>query len=248
MRSQQFSQWTGSDIPAVYGLLVAMAVFFVVGFFGLATAIVQWFAWPISPAWIFALKPWQMLTYPFVHGNVLSLLFDAIIIYFFGGSLERAWGTPRFIAFFFLSGIVAGLTVLALTFLIPGLPGGLFVGMTGHFVGLFVAFAAINPYAQIYVYFLFPIQARWFALIGMLLELFTQRDYYGSTAAAIAAILMTALFSWAFTRGIKFGPRGGGGGPSLRDRFERWRQRQRMRTWQRKVSKIDKPEDLFKDR
>jgi membrane associated rhomboid family serine protease len=233
-------------MPAVYGLLVVMAVFFVVGFFGLSNEIVSWFAWPISPAWIYALKPWQMLTYSFVPGGIWALLFNAIILYFLGGSLERAWGTPRFIAFFFLSGIVAGLSVLALTFLIPSLPGGFFVGLTGHTVALFVAFAAINPYATIYFNFLIPIQARWFALIGTLLELFTQRDYYGSTLAAVVAIAMTALFSWAFTRGIRFGPRGGGGGPSLRDRFERWRQRQRMRAWQRKVSKIDKPEDLFK--
>jgi len=233
-------------MPAVYGLLVAMAVFFVVGFFGLGGDVARWFAWPISREWIFAREPWQMLTYPFVHTQVLALIFDAIIIFFFGGSLERAWGTPRFIAFFFLSGIVAGLTVLALTLLFPGLPGGLFVGLTGHFVGLFVAFAALNPYALIYIYFLFPIEARWFALIGVLLELFTQRDFYGSTLAALVSIAVSALFAWAFTRGIRFGPRGGGGGPSLRDRFERWRQRQRMRVWQRKVGKIDKPEDLFK--
>lgn len=177
---------------------------------------------------------------------MISLLVDGIVIFFFGGSLERAWGTPRFVAFYFLSGIVAGLTVLALSFLVPGIvPGGFFIGQIAHFVTLGVAFGALNPYAQVYIYFVIPVQARWLGVISVLLELFFNAPYYGGPIGAAVSISVTAAFAWYFTRGISFGSRGGRG-PGLKDRFEQWRQRQRMRSWQRKVTKIDKPEDLFK--
>jgi membrane associated rhomboid family serine protease len=196
--------------------------------------------------WLTQLKFWQMITFPFVHNSVFSLLFDAIVIFFFGGSLERAWGSARFVAFFFMCGIVAGLTVLGLTFL--GMPPGFFIGMTGHFVGLGVAFGALNPYARIYIYFVLPVEGRWLGVISIFLELFVNYGSYGSPINAVIAIGVSALFAWTFTRGFSFGPRGGGGGAGFKERFERWRQRQRMRAWQRKVSQIDKPEDLFKDK
>jgi membrane associated rhomboid family serine protease len=248
MRSRQFGDWTGSDTPAVYGLLVIMLVFFLTGFLvpGLGQELALWLGWPIDPSWFSQLRFWQMLTYGLVHLDFLSLLFDVIVVYFFGSVLERAWGTPRFLAFFFLTGIVAGLAAIGMQFVFPALHGGFFLGMTGRFVGLGVAFGALNPSARIYIYFVLPVEARWLGWISIALELFLNNRAYGSVPAAIVAIALSALFAVAFTRGIgfRFPPRGG---PGLRDRFERWRQRQRMRAWQRKVSKVDKPEDLFKN-
>ncbi len=245
MSSRRFSSWAGSDTPAVFGLLVIMSVFFVVGFFGLSEDLVTWLAWPISPQWLAHLRFWQMLSYPLVHVSFWNLIFDGMLIFFFGSPLERAWGTARFLSFFFLTGIVAGFTILALTFLFPGFPGAYFIGSSGHFVGLGIAFGALNPYARVYLYMVLPIEARWLGLISVALELFLNSGSYGSIPGALVAIAVSGLFAWFFTTGVHFGPRGGGG-PGIKDRFERWRQRQRMRAWQRKVSKIDKPEDLFK--
>jgi membrane associated rhomboid family serine protease len=248
MRSRRFGDWTGSDTPAVFGLLVIMLVFFAAGFLvsGLGQDLATWLGWPIDTRWFAQLRFWQILTYPLVHLDFWSMLFDAIVLFFFGSVLERAWGTPRFLAFFFLSGIIAGLAAIGMQFIIPSLPGGYFIGMTGHFVGLGVAYGAINPTARIYIYFVLPVEARWLGWISIALELFLNARSYGSIPAALVAIALSALFAVAFTRGFRFRFPGGGGGLGLRDRFERWRQRQRMRAWQRKVSKVDKPEDLFK--
>lgn len=250
MRSRQFGDWTGSDTPAVFGLLVIMLVFFATAFLmpGLGQDLLIWLGWPIDPQWFAHLRFWQMLTYPLVHLDFWSMLFDALVIFFFGSVLERSWGTLRFLAFFFLCGIVAGLAAIGMQFIFPNLPGGFFLGMTGHFVGLGVAYGLINPYARVYIFFVLPVEARWLGWISIALELFLNYHSYGSVPAALVAIALSALFALAFTRGINFRFPRGGGGPGLRDRFERWRQRQRMRAWQRKVSKVDKPEDLFKNR
>jgi len=251
MRSRQFGDWTGSDTPAVFGLLVIMLVFFAAGFLvpGLGQDLGAWLGWPIDPGWFAHLRFWQMLSYPLVHVGFWSMLWDALVIFFFGSVLERAWGSLRFLAFFFLSGIVAGLAAIGMQFLIPSLPGGFFLGMTGHFVTLGVAFSALAPDARFFLFFVLPLDGRWLGWISIALELFTNAAAYGSIPAALVAIALSALFAVGYTRGFgfRFPPRGGGG-LGLRDRFERWRQRQRMRAWQRKVSKVDKPEDLFKDR
>jgi len=247
MRGSPFASWTGSDIPAVWALIIVKFVFFAVDSLFPGAGVDELLAWVINPQWLTHVQPWQCITYSFVHGGgmggFLNLLFDLIVLIFFGSALERAWGSLRFVGFYFMCGIVSGLVVLGMTFL--GQPAGVFTGQTATFVGLGVAYGALNPYAEVYLWFILRIQARWLGLASAVLELLINHNAYGSLLTALLAITACCLFAWTFTRGISWRPRGGGG-PSLRERFERWRQRQRMRAWQRKVSKIDKPEDLFK--
>jgi membrane associated rhomboid family serine protease len=245
----RYNPYAGSDTPAIWALLSLMLAFFVIGFFGLMQDLIVWLGWQTVPDWFLQFRFWQMLTFPLVHNNILGLLFDALAIYFFGSPLERAWGTPRFVAFFFLSGIVAGMTVIGLNALSPALPGGFFAGAVTHFVSLGIAFGALNPSARIYIYFVIPVEARWLGIISAGLEFFLNYQAYGNKLSALIAIIVTAVFSYAFAAGrFDFRPRGGGGGrgPSIKERFDHWRMRQRMRGWQKKVSRIDKPDDLFK--
>src|ERR1700687_2549978 len=242
MRYGNYGAWTGSDTPGVYGLLAVMVVFFLLGFFGFEDVLLGLFTWSPSTAWLHGLQLWRPLTFPLVHTLGLGIVWDAIVLYFFGGSLERSWGTARFLAFFFLSGIVAGLGVLIVS-LLAGVEVSPLVGMAGSFVALVVAFAALNPYAPV-LFFFFPMEARWLGVISIALELFFNWGRYGSNIGALLAVGLVTLFAWAVaTHRFDIRGGGGGGGFNLKDRFERWRQRQRMRSWQRKVSKIDKPED-----
>ena len=41
--------------------------------------------------------PWQVVTYAFVHVNVLNWLFNMMMLYYFGAQLEEIWGERRFI-------------------------------------------------------------------------------------------------------------------------------------------------------
>ncbi len=63
------------------------------------------------------LRFWQPLTYLFLHGGILHLLFNMLFLWMFGSDLERTWGTHRFYVFFFVTGIGAGcINVLVKTF------------------------------------------------------------------------------------------------------------------------------------
>jgi membrane associated rhomboid family serine protease len=247
------------DTPGVMGLILGCVAFFLFEFIAgaahLGVSLVDVYAWQISPDWVSTLRLWQPLTYPFVHGEggFISLLFDCLLLYFFAGSLERAWGTARFLIFFFLSSVLNGSIILLLS-----LRNGFEPELTGLGPGIWltvtVAFATINPFAQIYLMMMFPIQARWIAWITIALDIFLYNGYYGGPIPGVLATAALTAFAYVFTSRdfrASFGGFGGGSGPrgpSLKERIERWQQRRRMRQWQKRVSKIDRPEDLFKDK
>ena len=54
-------------------------------------------------------RPWQYITYMFMHANIEHIFFNMFALWIFGNVLENVWGTRRFIIFYLLCGIGAGL-------------------------------------------------------------------------------------------------------------------------------------------
>jgi membrane associated rhomboid family serine protease len=57
--------------------------------------------------------PYQLITFMFMHGGILHLLFNMYALFLFGSILERVWGAERFLLFYLFTGVGAGLTQLA---------------------------------------------------------------------------------------------------------------------------------------
>jgi membrane associated rhomboid family serine protease len=57
-----------------------------------------------------AFKPYQLVTYMFMHGGIAHILFNMFALWMFGNSLENFWGPKRFLLFYFVCGIGAGIT------------------------------------------------------------------------------------------------------------------------------------------
>lgn len=53
--------------------------------------------------------PWQLVSYMFLHGGMGHIFFNMFALVSFGTILEREWGSGRFLLFYFLCGIGAGL-------------------------------------------------------------------------------------------------------------------------------------------
>ncbi len=87
---------------------------------------------------------WQLVTYMFLHGNILHILFNLLTLWFFGSPLERDWGTRRFLKFYFYCGIAAGVCVLVVNILL-GDWGTITLGASGAIFGVLVAFAVMYP-------------------------------------------------------------------------------------------------------
>ncbi len=116
---------------------------------------------------------WQVVTHMFLHAplpNIWHILFNMFALWMFGNALERAWGFRRFMIYYFVTGIGAGiLTVLAayLSAIFTGNQMDLIIpsiGASGAIYGLLLAFAMIFPEQPIFVFFL-PMPAKYAVIV-----------------------------------------------------------------------------------
>ena len=118
----------------------------------------------------FIYKPWQLVTCMFMHGSIGHLFFNMYTLYLFGSVLENIWGTRKFLTFYFVTGIGAGL----FNILIQHLTGNfaLMIGASGAIYGVLMGYAMLYPDSILTL--LFPpvsLKAKWFVLIFAGIEL-----------------------------------------------------------------------------
>lgn len=108
-------------------------------------------------------RPWGVLTYMFVHGGFMHVLFNMLAVFFFGPPLERAMGGRAFLRYYLICGAGAALTSILLIQII-GTP--IVIGASGAVFGVMLAFAWRWPDAPIYVWAILPVKAKY--MVGIL--------------------------------------------------------------------------------
>ena len=125
---------------------------------------------------------WQLVSYGFLHGGLAHLFFNMFALYMFGVPIERAWGTKRFLQFYFVCMIGAGLVQLA----VAHLAGEIYptIGASGAVFGLLLAFGVMYPNVRLMLLFPpIPIKAKWFVIgYGLLTLVFGVTGTMGSVA------------------------------------------------------------------
>ena len=111
---------------------------------------------------------WQLVTYMFLHGGFIHLLFNMFILWMFGSELEARWGRNEFLRYYFIAGIGAGIVYVLARFnsFIPT------IGASGAIFGLLLAFGLTFPNRYVYLYFFIPIKAKFLVLIFGAIEFF----------------------------------------------------------------------------
>jgi membrane associated rhomboid family serine protease len=154
------NSWNQFITPAVRNLVIACTAVFLV------QTLCDLFD-PAAANWIIrelglvpflvtrGLRIWQPVTYLFLHGGLLHLLFNMLFLWMFGVDLERSWGSRRFYAYFFLTGIGAGcINVLVKTILDPrGIGSSLVatIGASGAIYGILLAAAVMFPDRKVWL-------------------------------------------------------------------------------------------------
>lgn len=95
--------------------------------------------WPIGAEF----APWQILTYGFLHGSLMHLLFNMFGLYMFGSDIESVWGQRRFLIYYLTCIITAAIAQLTVTWM----TGSIYptVGASGGVFGLLLAFGMMFP-------------------------------------------------------------------------------------------------------
>lgn len=125
--------------PATQAILAANIAVFALEAMGLVRDLSPWVLWPLGPHF----RPWQVLTYGFLHATPSHLFFNMFAVYMFGGQMERVWGPRRYLLYY----LVCLVSAAAAQLLVTGASGGEYptLGASGAVFGLLLAFAMYFP-------------------------------------------------------------------------------------------------------
>ncbi|MCX6279727.1 MAG: rhomboid family intramembrane serine protease [Bacteroidetes bacterium] len=208
-------------------------------------------------------RPYQFVTYMFLHANFQHILFNMFALWMFGYLIENAWGSKRFLTYYMVTGIgaamvqtfvnwldISSIQAAAQTYsqnpsvegfigfvrhhfpqyydaqgttirnfidqwsLSSNSPGFVVqsidytsqliklqmdvptIGASGAVYGILLAFGMMFPNMLVFVYFLFPIKAKWIVIIYGAIELFSGISKNASDNVAHFAHLGGMIFGF----------------------------------------------------
>src|SRR5512138_1028973 len=136
----------------------ALGNYSLVAYFGLVPAAVT------EDLWV-----WQFVTYMFLHGGVFHIFFNMLTLFMFGNELERYWGTSRFLKYYSLTGIGAGVC----SWLAAMHSQSVIIGASGAIYGLLLAYGMLYPNRVVYLNFLLPVKVKWLVVIMGVMAFFS---------------------------------------------------------------------------
>ena len=139
---------------------------------------------------------WQFFTYMFMHGGFTHILMNMFMLWMFGMVVENVWGPKKFLFYYIVCGVGAGLCQeLAQygTYLVEGLaqyesvkigttvlPMNVYlnmmntVGASGAIYGVLLAFGMLFPEERMFIIPIpVPIKAKWIVMGSIVVELFS---------------------------------------------------------------------------
>jgi len=209
-------------------LLINLVVFFMSIFFG--NFLMEWFAVVPARWW----QVWRYLTFQFLHGDLIHILFNMIGLYFLGMLLEAGWGSRKFLIFYLACGAVAGVAHVVMAFAMHRGYGTFLIGASGGVYAVVLACAVFYPQVRVIV-FLFPMPIRFAAALFLGIAVYSTLQeitsggamhgpvshvaHLGGAVAAAVWILISLRLSGRLRRAQ----------PAGRGRWERKLERQRSR-------------------
>jgi membrane associated rhomboid family serine protease len=168
-------------------LLIVNTAIFVVTFFlanaGISSHLGDFYLMPAAVVKTFAV--WQVVTYMFFHGGFMHILWNMLTLWMFGAELERMWGTPRFLRFYFACGIGAAITIILVSYAF-GDPYSRTLGSSGAIYGILMAYAILFPDRLILFGFLIPIKVKYFVMIMGAVVFMNSFVSFGSGVSQVA--------------------------------------------------------------
>ena len=116
-------------------------------------------------------KLWQLVSYMFLHANLPHIFFNMYSLWMFGGVIERTLGRNRFLVFYFISGIGAGLCQILMQLFTADSDLAATIGASGACYGILLAFGLFYPNQRVILLFPpIPIKAKWLVIGYAILE------------------------------------------------------------------------------
>ncbi len=151
---------------------------------------VFWFA-VVSPASVFASRPWTLLTYMFTQTSMLHLLFNMLWLYWFGSVLAERVGQRGIWRTYLIGGLAGGIFFLAPGFI---LSKNLLMGASASVVAIMVEAALRMPDREFRLFLIGSVKLKWLAIISLIVLLLgIGKGNVGAQAAHLGGALAGLL-------------------------------------------------------
>ncbi len=161
------------------------------------------FTHPIGVPWHgFPEDYWPFLTSMFLHGGWIHLISNMWTLWIFGDNVEDCMGHLRFLLYYLLCAIAAGLAHTIVNFSSVMCT----IGASGAVAGVIAAYLVLFPYSRIVTLvpiLFYPFFVQLPAIIFILIWFSTQ--FYSGTLSLVAPELATPIAWWAHIGGFAVG-------------------------------------------
>ena len=162
--------------------------------------------------------PWQLLSYAFLHGGFAHIAFNMLALVMFGAPLEYTWGERRYLTYYLVCVVGAGLCQLGVGSwaVASGTDPYPTIGASGGVFGLLLAYGMLFPNQRVMLLFPpIPMKARTFVIVFGAIELMLGFTGWQPGVAHFAH-LGGMLFGWLVIRYWRGQPPFGRRKPPLR--------------------------------
>jgi membrane associated rhomboid family serine protease len=208
-------------------IIINVVVFAVVGILGVIFTISGFkeIAWVVQkqfhiPAEFseFLNRPWTVITYAFMHGGFLHILFNMLALYWFGRLFVEYLGSDKLVAVYVLGALFGAIFYLLAYNTIPffmqhveeaklhTVNGINMVGASAAVNAIVVATAVLLPNYTFFMLFLGPVKIKYIAAVAVLLSILgADGDNAGGNIAHLGGALIGFIYIKQLQAGINWG-------------------------------------------
>lgn len=210
----ELRHWIRQENMVTYLIVTNIAVFLIMGILRLVALASD----SANPVFVFLydnlslhsspdqllVKPWGFITYMFSHYQVLHILFNMLMFFFFGNLFRSDLSNRRVLPLYLLGGLVGGILYVAVYNLLPGYRGtdGTMVGASAAVMAFLVASSTLMPNLEIALFGIFNIRLKWLAIGLVLIDVFSMAD---GNLGGLISHLGGAAFGFAYIRILQNG-------------------------------------------
>jgi len=161
----------------------------------------DWLHWFELPASFHLLlrQPWTLITYMFLHFNFLHILFNLLVLYWFGKIFLDYYDQDQLLGLYLLGGIAGGLTYMVAYNIFPVFSGvvtsSYLLGASASIIAILIAAAFRDPNRDIYLFLIGRIPLKFLAVFMVISYIL---GISASNAGGNLAHLGGALMGWLF--------------------------------------------------
>ena len=152
----------------------------------------------------FVHQPWSLISYMFLHYDVMHILFNMLWLYWFGAMFHQIFGTRRFVGLYFLGGIGGALLYMLAYNVLPLFSSteGLLLGASASVLAIVAATAVRQPDYKVGLLFFGQISLKWIAIVTIFIDVISiGSSNAGGHIAHLGGALTGAAFALADRRG-----------------------------------------------